>query len=128
MNGAEYISKIIVPKGATDVFGVPGAIVLDFLYAVENAEGLLAQLNYHEQTASFAAIGNAQASGKLGVAYSTRGPGVSNMMTAIAEAYYESVPVLFITAHASNEKSNRRTDMDQEVDFTDAIGQCNWTV
>ncbi len=122
MRGAEYIVDILTSYGATDVFGIPGAIVLDFLYAVEKNDKIQAHLNYHEQAAAFAALGYAQSSGKLGVTYSTRGPGVTNMMTGIAEAYFESVPVMFLTAHSNNViTSERRSELDQEVDFSGSI-------
>ncbi|WP_026499124.1 thiamine pyrophosphate-binding protein [Butyrivibrio sp. WCD2001] len=121
MTGAEFVVDTITQMGTTDVFGIPGAVVLDFLYAAEANPDINIHLNYHEQMSSYAAIGYAQSSGKLGVAYSTRGPGVTNMMTAIAEAYFESVAVLFLTAHSNNDVSKQRFVADQEVDFTASI-------
>lgn len=121
MTGAEYIVDVITQMGTTDVFGIPGAVILDFLYACESHPEIEPHLNYHEQMASYAAIGYAQASGNLGVAYSTRGPGVANMITAITESYFESVAVLFLTAHTSHDKSKQRFVTDQEVDFTESL-------
>ena len=121
MNGAEYVVKTLVNMGVADVFGIPGGVVLDFLYAADKNPALNAHLNYHEQAAAFAALGYAQASGKLGVAYATRGPGIANMTTAIAEAFFESIPAMFLTAHSSCAKLSQRAAVDQEVDFTDAV-------
>ncbi|MBR4514937.1 MAG: thiamine pyrophosphate-binding protein [Lachnospiraceae bacterium] len=118
MTGAELVVKKLIDEGITDVFGVPGGVVLPLLYALEDCEGISPRLGYNEQASGFAAIGYAQASGRPGAAYATRGPGIMNMLTAMAEAYYESAPVVFLTAHANaSKKSERRTDYDQETDI-----------
>jgi len=117
MTGAEYIVDCLVKRGATDVFGIPGGVVLEFLYAVEAHKKIEAHLSYHEQAAGFAAVGYAQASGKLGVAYATRGPGLTNLSTAIGDAYFESLPTLFLTAHDKPySKSTERFTQEQEFD------------
>ena len=116
MKGCEYIVDFLVSHGVTDAFGIPGGVVLDLLFALDVKDGITPHLSYHEQAAGFAAIGYAQASGRLGVAYATRGPGFTNLLTPIAEAYSESRPVLFITGHATpslNEKM--RVVADQEI-------------
>lgn len=120
MNVAEYLIKKIKDEGVTDVFGIPGGVVLDFLYAVDQEDGITPHLNFHEQCAGFAASGYAQAKGRLGVAYATRGPGVSNLMTAIADSFYESTPVLFISAHSSSQTlpDGMRILNDQDFDFS----------
>lgn len=106
MRVADYIVDYLIAQGVTDVFGLPGGVVLDFLYALDKRKDKIQpHLNYHEQTAAFAACGYAQTTGRLGVAYATRGPGIANMLTAIADAYYDSTPVLFITAHANTKDS-----------------------
>lgn len=117
MKIADYIVHRLKRCGTTDVFGIPGGVILDLLYAFDAAKPKLTpHLMYHEQDAGFAACGYAQASGKLGVAYATKGPGFTNLITAIAEAYYESIPVLFITAHSSDVVEGMRTMADQEMD------------
>lgn len=128
MKVSEYLVKKIKEYGVTDVFGIPGAVILDFIYKTNEAENIEVHLNYHEQASAYAACGYAQASGKLGVAYSTKGPGFTNMFTAIAEAYYDSLPVLFITAH-SQKKLNpvMRIEEEQEinhVEFVKNITKC----
>ena len=117
MTVAAFMAAQLAAQGVTHAFGIPGGVVLDFLYALEAQSGLTPHLCYHEQGAGFAACGFAQATGTLGVAYATRGPGFTNLITPIAEAYCDSVPVLFVTAHATPElPGNMRVRADQEID------------
>ena len=118
MTGAQYIVDCLIKRGVTDAFGIPGGVVLKLIYAMdERKDELMPHLSYHEQAAGFAACGYAQASGKLGVAYATRGPGFTNLISAIADAYYDSLPVLFITAHAAAcPPEGMRVMADQEMD------------
>ena len=117
MKAADWIVDYLISIGVADAFGVPGAVVLEFLYAMDRRKAeLTPHLNYHEQGASFAACGYAQATGKLGIAYATRGPGMTNMLTAMADAYYDSVPVMFFTAHSSEEIERKmRVKNNQEI-------------
>lgn len=128
MTVVEYIVNSLQRHGVTDVFGIPGGVILDLLYAFDAAQPQLTpHLMYHEQDAGFAACGYAQANGRLGVAYATKGPGFTNLITPIAEAYYESLPVLFITAHSSDVVNGMRTMSDQEMDtcaMVDKITKC----
>lgn len=118
MTVADYIVDSLIKRGVTDVFGLPGGVILDFLYAIDKKRTIIsAHLNYHEQNAAFAACGYAQVTNKLGVAYATRGPGITNMITGIADAYYDSIPVLFITAHAHTCKTGMRIETDQELNL-----------
>lgn len=118
MTGSQYIVDSLIRKQVTDAFGIPGGVILPLLYALdERKEEIMPHLSYHEQCAGFAANGFAQASGKLGVAYATRGPGFTNLITAIADAYYDSLPVLFITAHSTScPPDGMRVMADQEMD------------
>ncbi|MBN1550825.1 thiamine pyrophosphate-binding protein, partial [bacterium] len=117
MKVADYIVEFLIRKGVTDVFGLPGGVVLNFLYALDNRKDeIKAHLCFHEQSVAFAACGYAQAESTLGVAYATRGPGVTNMITGIADAYYDSIPVLFISAHMKDhQEGDMRIEMDQEL-------------
>lgn len=119
MNVADYIVNRLVEFGVTDVFGLPGGVVLDFLYAVDKRNNnIKVHLCYHEQSAGFAAYGYGKISNKLGVVYVTRGPGFTNVITAIADAYYDSVPMLVITAHGQKECNyNMRCEFNQEMDI-----------
>ncbi len=118
MTGAQYIVDSLISCGVTDAFGIPGGVILPLLYEMESRKPLFTpHLSYHEQCAGFAACGYAQASGKIGVAYATRGPGFTNLITAIADAYYDSLPTLFITAHSAPcPPEGMRVMADQEMD------------
>jgi len=118
MKAASYLVDFLIEKGVTDVFGIPGGVVLDILYAFDERAGRVsAHLSYHEQAAAFAACGYAQASGKLGVAYATRGPGIANMLTAVADAFCDSIPILILTGHsAARRHPSMRVEQDQDMD------------
>lgn len=121
MKVTDYFSQILISYGVTDIFGIPGGVVLKFVKAIVAEGKIRLRLNYHEQMSGFAACGYAQASGKLGVAYATRGPGICNMFTCIAEAYQESLPVLFITAHGRKENLSGRFGSNQEMDIVSCV-------
>ena len=123
MTGAQYIVDSLIRRGITDAFGIPGGVILRLIYEMDNRREIITpHLSYHEQSAGFAACGYAQSCGKLGVAYATRGPGFTNLLTPIADAYYDSLPVLFITAHASPcPPKNMRAMNDQEMDACDMV-------
>jgi acetolactate synthase-1/2/3 large subunit len=121
MKVADYVVNRLIEQGVTDVFGVPGGVVLDFLYALDHRnDAITVHLSCHEQAAAFASVGYAQAGGKLGVAYATRGPGVTNLITGIADAYFDSIPTIFITAH-SRPYTNSKNRFDEEQEF-DTVG------
>ena len=120
MKTVDYLVEILNKYGATDAFGIPGGVILDLVYSLNSKKSKVQpHLNYHEQMAGFAACGYARASGRLGVAYATRGPGICNLVTCIAEAYQESLPVLFITAHGKRSSMGTRVDDNQELDIVD---------
>ena len=117
MKVSEYIAQYLQKLGVTDAFGIPGGVILELMYALDATEGITPHLSFHEQCAGFAACGYAQAGGKLGVAYTTKGPGFTNLLTAMADAYYDSIPVLFITAHsAATLPEGCRLVADQDMD------------
>lgn len=122
MTISEYLVDVLQGKGVTDIFGLPGGVVLDFLYAADRKNGMAVHLNYHEQGAAFAACGYAQANHQLGVAYATRGPGFTNLITGIADAYSDSIPVLFVTAHSGKAVGHKmRFEKDQELDTVSMV-------
>lgn len=123
MTGAQYIVDSLIRRRVTDAFGIPGGVILSLIYEMDNRrEDIMPHLSYHEQSAGFAACGYAQSSGKLGVAYATRGPGFTNLITPIADAYCDSVPVLFITAHtASCPPEGMRVMDNQEIDSCNMV-------
>lgn len=102
MKVSDYIIQFLMEKQVTDVFGYPGGAINHLADSAAKCPEIEAHLNYHEQGAAFAACGYAQAGGKLGVAYSTSGPGATNLVTGIANAYFDSIPVLFITGQVDS--------------------------
>lgn len=96
IKGSDCIVKIIKENGVTDVFGYPGATVCHLMDSLEKETSINNHLNYHEQASAFAACGYAQSSGKVGVAYANGGPGFTNLITGIANAFYDSIPIVFI--------------------------------
>lgn len=121
MTGAAYLVDLLIKLGVTDVFGIPGGVVLDFLYELDRRkEEISAHLSFHEQCGGFAAAGYAQLGGKLGVAYATKGPGITNLLTPVADAYSDGSPVLIITAHSEKELDKKvRFTGEQELDTVD---------
>lgn len=122
MTVAEYIVQTLVNFNVTDVFGVPGGVVLEFLYAADANKNISIHLSTNEQSAGYSALGYAQNSGTIGVAYATRGPGFTNLLTPMADAFFDSIPVLFITAHSKEYKKNKcRFSEEQEFDTVSLV-------
>ncbi len=100
---SDYMVEFLIKKGITDVFGYPGGMVTQLMDSFARFDGQIsAHLNYHEQAAAFAACGYAQTSGKPGVAYATSGPGATNLITGICNAFFDSIPSIFITGQVNN--------------------------
>ncbi len=117
MNLVEYLVQRLADADTRVAYGIPGGVILDLLYAMEHSGKVKPCLTYHEQGAALAACGYAQATGGLGVAYATRGPGFTNLLTGMAEAYQDGTAVLFVTAHATKgQHALRRAAQDQEMD------------
>ena len=114
--GAQIIIETLIEQGCDTVFGYPGGSVLniyDELY--KNSDRIRHVLTAHEQGASHAADGYARATGKVGVVIATSGPGATNLVTGIATAYLDSVPMVAITGNVSVDLLGR--DSFQEVDI-----------
>ena len=106
MKISDYIVEYLIKKGITDVFGYPGGMVTHLMESFRKYEGQISShVNYHEQAAAFASCGYAQVSGRPGVAYSTSGPGATNLITGICNAYFDSIPTIFITGQVNTEES-----------------------
>lgn len=118
MNVADFLVSCLLKLHVRHVFGLPGGVVLDFLYAIDKkSDQIKAHLSATEQSAIASAYGYARASNTLGVAYGTRGPGITNMVTGVADAFYDSVPLLIITGHSDQlANNNLRVLSDQEID------------
>src|SRR5512133_936736 len=98
LRGAEIVIKCLVEEGVDTVFGYPGGTILniyDELY--KHSTEIRHILTAHEQGAAHAADGYARASGRVGVCMATSGPGACNLVTGIATAYMDSVPLVALT-------------------------------
>jgi acetolactate synthase-1/2/3 large subunit len=103
LSGAEILTRILIEQGVDTVFGYPGGAVLpiyDALY--EHRDEITHYLTAHEQGAAHAADGYARATGKVGVVLATSGPGSTNLVTGIATAFMDSVPLVAITGNVSS--------------------------
>ena len=115
MTGADAVVRSLEMLGVTDVFGLPGGAILPVYDPLLDAQKIRHILVRHEQGAGHAAEGYAAASGKVGVCIATSGPGATNLVTAIADAYMDSVPMLAITGQVFS--SLIGTDAFQEADI-----------
>ena len=116
LNGSQIVIECLKEQGVDTVFGYPGGTILniyDELY--KNSDDINHILVSHEQGAAHAADGYARSTGKVGVCMATSGPGATNLVTGIATAYMDSVPVVAITANVA--KSGLGKDSFQEIDI-----------
>ncbi len=117
LTGAQILIECLKEQGVDTVFGYPGGSVLNIYDALyERGQDITHVLTSHEQGASHAADGYARASGKTGVCIATSGPGATNLVTGIATAYMDSVPMVAITGQVPTSLLGR--DAFQEVDIT----------
>ena len=100
MKASDYIVRYLEQQKITDVFGYPGGMVTHLMDSLSRSS-IRSHVTYHEQGAAFAACGYAQTTGKVGVAYATSGPGATNLITGICNAYFDSTPTLFITGQVN---------------------------
>ncbi|HAM31750.1 MAG TPA: acetolactate synthase large subunit, partial [Erysipelotrichaceae bacterium] len=117
LNGSQIIMEVLREQGVDTVFGYPGGTALnvyDSLYDYQNQ--IHHVLTAHEQGASHAADGYARATGKTGVVFATSGPGATNLVTGIATAFLDSVPLVAITCNVNDDSIGR--DAFQEVSIT----------
>ncbi|GAB1406236.1 acetolactate synthase 2 catalytic subunit [Thermomonas brevis] len=113
MNGARWLVQALEAEGVDTLFGYPGGTIMPFYDALHGAP-LKHVLVRHEQGAAFAANGYARASGRVGVCVATSGPGASNLVTGIADAMFDSVPMVVITGQVPTFLMG--TDAFQELD------------
>lgn len=119
MNIAEYIVKILKSEGIDTVFGYQGGNVTYLIDAISREENIKYVQSYQEQGAAFAANAYAQVSQKFGVALSSSGPGAINLINGIANAYYDSIPCLFLTGNI-NTATMRESDQFRQNGFQEA--------
>jgi len=97
MKGSEAILRSLEAEGVDTVFGILGGQILDLYDALYDSKNIRHILMRHEQCAAHAAEGYARASGGVGVCISTSGPGATNLVTGIADAHMDSVPIVALT-------------------------------
>ena len=117
LSGADIVVRTLIEQGCQVVFGYPGGQIInvyDSLYKYQSE--LRHVLTAHEQGAVHAADGYARSSGKVGVVFATSGPGATNLVTGIATAFLDSVPMVAITGNVPT--SQIGTDSFQEIDIT----------
>lgn len=114
MSGAQQLVRTLEDLGVEYLFGYPGGAVIDIYDALQHSEKIKHVLSRHEQGACHMADGYARATGKVGCALVTSGPGATNAVTAIATAYADSIPMVVLTGQVAT--SLIGTDAFQEVD------------
>lgn len=129
MTGAAIVFKALEEQGVDTIFGYPGGAVLPIYDELKNHKKIRHFLVRHEQGAGHAAEGYARSSGKPGVVLVTSGPGVTNTVTALTDAYMDSIPIVCITGQVPTHLIG--TDAFQECDTTGITRPCtkhNWLV
>ena len=117
MTGSQIVMECLLEQGVDTVFGYPGGAILnvyDELY--KYSDRIRHVLTSHEQGAAHAADGYARATGRVGVCFATSGPGATNLVTGIATAYMDSVPLVAITCNVGNAVLGK--DSFQEIDIS----------
>ena len=116
LNGSEIVVECLKEQGVDTVFGYPGGAILNIYDALyKHSDEIRHVLTSHEQGAAHAADGYARATGKVGVCMATSGPGATNLVTGIATAYMDSVPMVAITANVTLPMLGK--DSFQEIDI-----------
>lgn len=114
--GAQIVMECLLEQGVDTVFGYPGGTVIDLYDALyEYSDKINHVLSAHEQGAAHAADGYARSTGKPGVVFATSGPGATNLVTGLATAYMDSIPMVAITGNVNIK--NLGTDAFQEIDI-----------
>lgn len=117
LTGAEIVVECLKEQGVDTVFGYPGGAILNIYDALyQHQDEITHILTSHEQGASHAADGYARATGRVGVCLATSGPGATNLVTGIATACMDSIPVVAITCNVTNSLLGK--DSFQEIDIT----------
>ncbi|MGH7192030.1 MAG: thiamine pyrophosphate-binding protein, partial [Candidatus Saccharimonadales bacterium] len=113
MKLSDYVAKFVARQGVRHVFAVSGGASLHLIHSVADTPGLDFICPMHEQAGAMAADAYARVTGNLGAAIATSGPGATNLLTGVCCAYYDSVPVLFITGQVSTFRAKGDTGVRQ---------------
>ena len=118
---AALLLKYLKAEGADYIFGVPGTSLVPIYNAINNLGIIKPILAKHEEGAAFMADGYARVSGKIGVCYGTSGPGATNLVTGVATAYMDAVPMLVITGQVPTSMYGKGTFQDSTKDGIDSV-------
>ena len=117
ISGSQIVIECLIEQGVDTVFGYPGGAILNIYDALyKNSNRIRHILTAHEQGASHSADGYARSTGKVGVCMATSGPGATNLVTGIATAYMDSIPLVAITCNVTQSQLGK--DSFQEIDIT----------
>lgn len=117
ITGSQIVIECLIEQGVDTVFGYPGGAILNIYDALyKNSNRIRHILTAHEQGASHAADGYSRSTGKVGVCMATSGPGATNLVTGIATAYMDSIPMVAITCNVTNDQLGK--DSFQEIAIT----------
>ena len=110
----DYVVEFLQKKGIHDFFGYQGTMIAHLVDSIEKNPHVRSHSSYHEQGAAFAACGYAQAKNACGCAYATSGPGAANLLSGVADAYFDSLPVIFITGQLNTYEYSGITGLRQQ--------------
>lgn len=113
MKLADYVARYLVKLEIKHVFAISGGASLHLIHSINKTAGITFICPQHEQAGAMAADGYARVTGKIGAAIATSGPGATNLITGICSAYYDSVPVIFITGQVSTFRLKGETGVRQ---------------
>ena len=116
MNGANALIQSLVDHGVDTIFGIPGGVMIPIYDALYGRKDISNMLMRHEQGASHAAEGYSRATGKVGVCFATSGPGATNLVTGLANAHMDSIPMVAVTGQVKTTALGK--DSFQEADIT----------
>lgn len=125
MKLSDFIVSFLEKKGVTDVFGYPGGMITHFMESLSHSKNIKTHLSRHEQAAAFEAVGYVKSSKKPTAVFTSSGPGATNLVTGICDAWFDSTPVLFITGNVNTYESragyNVRQKGFQETDIISIV-------
>jgi acetolactate synthase-1/2/3 large subunit len=122
---AGLLLQYLESEGVEYIFGVPGTALVPLFAAINNQKAIKPILTKHEEGAAFMADGYARVSGGIGVCYATSGPGATNLVTGIANAYMDNVPLLVITGQVPTSIYGKGTFQDSTKEGVDSVSMFN---
>jgi acetolactate synthase-1/2/3 large subunit len=118
---AELLLRYLEGEGVEYIFGVPGTALVPLYAAINKQDAITPILSKHEEGAAFMADGYARVSGKIGVCYATSGPGTTNLVTGVANAYMDNIPLLVITGQVATSIYGKGTFQDSTKEGVDSV-------